>query len=744
LLVEKLGQGSAGVVFRALHQSLNIQVAVKVLHPAHLEDDRRVHRQLQSEARLLAQLNHPSIVRVWDFEDHPVYPYLVLEHIEGLTLGELIEQSGRLRPDRALPCIIQVAEGLAAALRLGIIHRDVKPGNILLAKSGIAKLADLGLAIYSVEEAASGGPALRGLVGTPAYMSPEHFTSPKAVDHRSDIYSLGATFYHALTGRMPYPGRSFMEILLMHARERVVPPHEVIPEVDPAFSTVILRMMHKEPLRRYQCYADLLADLKLLREQSSNQTRDTLGSIGRSTLDLEPRPRPTFPSTATGAETEATNHQVVSAPPLMSSASSTALAEEPGSQPSPQSLQQLLQAGIAAAKAGDKPRARRIFLELTHQDPKNETAWLWLAGVAQSPAETVQFLRRVLDINPTSQQALAGLRSARLQVGANLVKEGNKSEARRYLVGLTEEDPGSELAWYMRVGVAESPQEAVDCLEKVIALNPTNGRAWEALGWYRSQLATGQTGWQCPLCGTHAAQPADVCPGCGSVLNLARVESLLNSPPVDGERLRERMLQYQIRLRDTPDFLAHYNLGLAYLNLKKFDEALGNFQAACRLRPDNNELRGQVGALLRARAKTAQDSQQLTPIEYRGTVVVIDDSATVRKAVSLTLEKRELRVVTAVDGSEGLKRVREMLPDFVLLDIAMPGIDGYQVCRALKSDPTTRDIPVIMLSGKDGFFDKIRGRIAGSMKYITKPFRPDLLVQLAEKLCSARKRSAAH
>src|SRR5262249_10308670 len=126
LLTERIGQGSSGVVFRARHQTLNVSVAVKVLHIA---GESSIYCQLKSEARLLAQLNHPNIVRVWDFEDDPELPYLVLEYVEGQSLSDLIQRDGRLKPLRAIGIIGQIADGLAAAQRLGIVHRDVKPAN---------------------------------------------------------------------------------------------------------------------------------------------------------------------------------------------------------------------------------------------------------------------------------------------------------------------------------------------------------------------------------------------------------------------------------------------------------------------------------------------------------------------------------------------------------------------------------------------------------------------------------------
>jgi tRNA A-37 threonylcarbamoyl transferase component Bud32 len=265
LLTELVGQGATGAVFRGLHRTLNIPVAVKVLHFNTLDRDTAIRQQLRSEARLLAQLNHPHIVRVWDYEDEGDHPYLVLEYVQGLSLAELIQQSGRLRWDRAREVITQVARGLAAASKLGIVHRDVKPANILLTRDGSARLADLGLAVVSsnpaLAQAADADSADAGMAGTAAYMSPEQARG-QGVDHRSDMYGLGATFYHAITGRMPFVGRSRMEVILKHVGEAPMPPHELVTDLGAGVSTILLRMLAKQPGERFQTYEELLTALE--------------------------------------------------------------------------------------------------------------------------------------------------------------------------------------------------------------------------------------------------------------------------------------------------------------------------------------------------------------------------------------------------------------------------------------------------------------------------------------------------
>ena len=283
LLTEVLGQGGCGMVFRALHRGLNIPVAVKVIQRQLLASDPQVYQRLKAEARLLAQLNHPHVVRVLDFEDDENFPFVVMEYVEGLSLAELIQQSGSLRLYKAVRTIGQIAQGLAAAQEMGIVHRDVKPGNILLARNGTAKLADLGLAVVVGAPSAAQCLGARQphdeLAGTVAYMAPEQFSTPSAIDFRCDVYGLGATLYHALTGQLPFTGANTMEVMVKHVEEMPTPPHQLVADLDEAATEVVFRMMAKRPADRYQTYDDLQAALIQLVTRSATQPGGTLHEV---------------------------------------------------------------------------------------------------------------------------------------------------------------------------------------------------------------------------------------------------------------------------------------------------------------------------------------------------------------------------------------------------------------------------------------------------------------------------------
>jgi twitching motility two-component system response regulator PilG len=395
-----------------------------------------------------------------------------------------------------------------------------------------------------------------------------------------------------------------------------------------------------------------------------------------------------------------------------------------------------LQAGIAEAKAGNQALARRYLHEVTRDDPGNELAWLWLAGVTESPEEALGYFGQVLQGNPTHERARAGALAARLRAAAQQARAGNKERARQHLLEAVAQDPNQEDAWLSLAELAASPQEAVGYLERALQINPNQERAREALLQHRARMEAAAPVWQCPMCLAGAEAAQDPCGACGAVLNLQDLDALLGREIHDPVPLREAIERYETALRAGADFDTHYWLGLAYANGKQLAPAVRHLQAAVRLRPGERGFRAQVVALAQRQAEQEAQAKARELKAPARSVLVVDDSPTVRKLVAMTVERRGYQVRTAADGAGAVECIRDQgVPDLILLDINMPGMDGYQLCKFIKQSPVAKHVPVIMLSGKDGFFDKIRGKMAGSTAYITKPFKPEALLQVVEKYC---------
>ncbi len=262
-LINKLGEGGMGSVYKARQISMDRLVALKMLAP-HLAENREFTSRFVREARTAAMLDHVNIVRGVDVGSEGDIHYFAMEFVEGESVGAIIERTGPIPEGRALRIIIQVARALEYAWDTKqIIHRDIKPDNILVTKGDIAKVADLGLAKTTDNESTmmtQTGVAM----GTPHYISPEQAKGEKDIDTRTDIYSLGAMLYHMLAGGAPFTGSSAMAVVTKHLTEAPIPVHVVKPEVSQAVSAVVGKMMAKEPAARYATPTQLLEDLELV------------------------------------------------------------------------------------------------------------------------------------------------------------------------------------------------------------------------------------------------------------------------------------------------------------------------------------------------------------------------------------------------------------------------------------------------------------------------------------------------
>jgi eukaryotic-like serine/threonine-protein kinase len=254
---ELLGQGGMARVFRGTDRVLNRKVAVKVLSPQFAGDDQFVAR-FRREAQAAAALNHPNIVSVYDTGDQSDVHYIVMEYVEGRTIRDVIREEGPLHPQRGTEIAQAVGRALAAAHQAGLVHRDIKPGNIMLTREGEVKVMDFGIA-----RTATGDPLTQtaAVLGTASYLSPEQ-AQGSAVDARSDIYSLGCVLYEMLTGRPPFTGDSPVAIAFKHVREDPVPPGRLNLDVPSSLEAVVMKAMAKNPDNRYQTADELREDLE--------------------------------------------------------------------------------------------------------------------------------------------------------------------------------------------------------------------------------------------------------------------------------------------------------------------------------------------------------------------------------------------------------------------------------------------------------------------------------------------------
>ncbi len=262
-IVGVIGRGAAGVVYRARQLAVDREVALKVLHPE-LARNKRIVQRLQREARTTARLAHPHIVSAIDMGETDGRWWYAMELVEGSSLALILRQEGRLREREALRLFIPLCEALEHAWEHGVVHRDIKPANILVDRATGAWLADLGLAFADDDPSLT---AQGGTLGTPHYISPEQAVDPRQADIRSDIWSFGATLYHAVCGRPPFGGDSTAEVLSGVLHARVPDPLRLEPDLSKGLVLVLRKCLTRDPDERYQTPRELLLDLERVRER---------------------------------------------------------------------------------------------------------------------------------------------------------------------------------------------------------------------------------------------------------------------------------------------------------------------------------------------------------------------------------------------------------------------------------------------------------------------------------------------
>lgn len=421
---------------------------------------------------------------------------------------------------------------------------------------------------------------------------------------------------------------------------------------------------------------------------------------------------------------------------------------------------ELLRLGVVAIKLGDKQHGRRLLRESVKIDSQSEMAWLWLASVAETHEDALSYLQRVLEINPTHERALEWIKPAKRNLAQSLLargvaaaKEGDTTVARNLLARSTEHDPTKEITWLWLASVTEAAEEKLLLLERALDLNPSNEQARVVLQNTRISLARTLT---------QRAAATLVMTGdresARKLVERARafdegledawlLSARLTDDPKERAAYLRRALEINPASSPAAPMLETSEVELAAktpveLAAKSSVHSSAQVPIVETHAPNLEIVLPEAEAASSSEADTAQthsvsvmQSTHRTMQSKRRTIMVVDDSPTVRKLVTIKLEKEGHRVVPAVDGKDALAKLNDEVPDLILTDITMPRMDGYQLCKLVRNDETTKHVPVIMLSGKDGFFDKVRGRMAGSTAYITKPFEPETLLKIVEEYC---------
>ncbi|MBL8217466.1 MAG: response regulator [Bryobacterales bacterium] len=413
----------------------------------------------------------------------------------------------------------------------------------------------------------------------------------------------------------------------------------------------------------------------------------------------------------------------------------------------------LLRDAVAAAKAGNKTQARQLLRQASVHNSNNELVWLWRASLSESPKEAIFYLGEVLRINPANQKATAWLSKCRGasggDVGGPVPVESTAPTQTVTAVpapAIAAVSPAATTATSSLLRVAESVGTAT-IRPEAAAPPATNGQSYARVTDLPpmkpaepavrprptvipfSPASKGATApaiqpqaafrWRCPFCGHGADSLLRRCPNCRSVAVLEDLKEIEKNEGIQDKLVREGLAKLEVIPAEKRTFEQNATLALGHLNLREATAALPYLKAASQQKKNDWALMG-----------------ILDQIQWRKVILVVDDSLTIRKALSSILEKNDYRVVTAEDGNQALKQLNEAVPDLVLLDITMPWMDGYDVCKHIKSKALTRRVPVVMLSGKDGLFDKVRGKLAGCNDYVTKPFDPDGLLKTIRRYLS--------
>ena len=455
-IVARIGVGGMGVVYRGRHLTFNEVCAIKILNDSICEDKTFLQR-FQTEAVVTRKLRHPNAVRVDDFDyTEDGRPFIVMELVEGRNVGEVLQAEGPLKVTRALRIASEVARALGAAHSLGFVHRDIKPGNIVLAQDDqgreMAKVLDFGIAkLRQVGDATSGMTMTGMVVGTPLYMSPEQFMGKKAgeeIDGRTDLYSLGVVLYQMVTAQLPFEGDTLYSLMMQHIQGNVRPPDKVAPElhIPASLSRVILKAIDKDREARFQSSDEFISALEQVSFESpvSRSTGETRGAPISSATQVSPdtpaAPLAALPNTAPTLAprvSQGTPPAIpMSEPPPSPPASEPPSASVMLSTPTPAQPQPFSRVPAPTTPL-PKSAAQHVFVQHRSYKRRNVVMMIGLAmaliligGVGYLKYRAMQRLRIQNAVTQSLQSApAAGLRYARINVSVSdtgdVILDGN-------------------------------------------------------------------------------------------------------------------------------------------------------------------------------------------------------------------------------------------------------------------------------------------------------------------------------
>lgn len=456
-------------------------------------------------------------------------------------------------------------------------------------------------------------------------------------------------------------------------------------------------------------------------------------------------------------------------------------------------VERLLSKATAEAFAGDYDSAEDTLEAIFDETPDSEDAWLLKVFLAASFDEKNECWEEVLRINPENELARAGtayMRSLKLKLVSPLEKEiqeklalsdaeesnffvketlientidlakiyaeyssveaedlstaATSDDSETFEISVDDEEDLSgcyEIVEENSLTDSMSAAEAEDADEMQSKNYKENPMSEETLFSASGEVEGVENNVDekaahtiaCPFCSRENESQVFVCPSCSAVLTLSDLEMLLAHSDANQEIVRQAVERMEAEMEFSEYGANELKfLGVGQINLKHFRRGFSYLQQAVQTNPNDVVLSAQVNALAIRLAEIEEQASIHSSMPKNKTILVVDDSATVRKLISGKLEKSGHAVLCAVDGMDAMEKIEANVPDLILLDITMPRMDGYTVCKMIRTNERTKDIPVVMISGKDGFFDKVRGRMAGTTGYITKPFGPETLMKTVE------------